>query len=249
MPKRASVARPSSLHAYVVDQLGTAIVAGELKPGDSVAAEELCDRYGVSRTVVREGLRALEFVGMVSARPQVGTTIRPFSDWDLFNPDVIRWRNRTEYALTQTRELLQVRLGIEPQAARLAAVCMDTTQREHLERLSKQLDAALVTGDQDANVSADIDFHLAILAGSGNSVFRRFGSMVEAMLRTRQAQDRSDTAQALDSSVALHRQLGTAIVTGDPDMAEALSRTIVQATLAELEPEDSSTTAPAPGSA
>lgn len=107
-----------SLHARLVDTLGRRVVAD---PGLTLSPDEIGAEFGVSRTVVRETLRVLEAKGLVSARPNVGTRVRPRTDWNLFDPQVIDWRLHGPQRADQMRELLELRAGVEPMAARLAA--------------------------------------------------------------------------------------------------------------------------------
>ena len=65
----------TGLYGHVVDVLGQAIVDGTMHTGQVVYAEQLCEQLGVSRSVVREGLRALSSMGLIEARPQVGTRV------------------------------------------------------------------------------------------------------------------------------------------------------------------------------
>src|SRR6266567_361686 len=89
---RAAAQRGRGLHGQLVQQLGQMIVAGELGADRPLVPEEIGHRFEVSRTVVRESLRVLEAKGLVSARPNVGTRIRPVQEWNLLDPDVIEWR-------------------------------------------------------------------------------------------------------------------------------------------------------------
>ena len=79
--------RPLSggLHSYVVNELGGEIAQGKLAPNEIINVNGLCERFGVSRSVVRESLRALESLGLVKARPQVGTRVMALENWDLLN--------------------------------------------------------------------------------------------------------------------------------------------------------------------
>jgi DNA-binding transcriptional MocR family regulator len=80
------------LHTMVIDTLGLSIVAGDYKPGDRIMPDALGGSYGISRTVMREAVRVLQDKGLISARPNVGTLIRPVEEWHLLDADVLRWR-------------------------------------------------------------------------------------------------------------------------------------------------------------
>ncbi|MFC3217313.1 FadR/GntR family transcriptional regulator [Comamonas sp. JC664] len=68
------------------------IASPEYGPGATLPnEEELCERLGVSRTAVREAIKALSAKGMLEARPRTGTRVRPQEQWSLFDADVLGW--------------------------------------------------------------------------------------------------------------------------------------------------------------
>ena len=97
------------------------IYAGDYALGAPLRQEELAEDLQVSRTPLREAIRVLESMGLVASRRRVGITIQPRHHWNVFDPRVIRWRldggDRTEQLLS----LSELRRGIEPVAASLAA--------------------------------------------------------------------------------------------------------------------------------
>lgn len=80
------------LHTHVLDTLGLEIAAGECAPGLVLRTDELAQRFDVSRTVVREVIRVLESMHLVESRRRVGVTVRPTEEWNVYDPQVIRWR-------------------------------------------------------------------------------------------------------------------------------------------------------------
>ena len=83
--------------------------------------DELAQRFDVSRTVVREAVRVLESMHLVESRRRVGVTVRPAEEWNVFDPQVIRWRLAGADRPRQLRSLTVLRSAIEPVAAALAA--------------------------------------------------------------------------------------------------------------------------------
>lgn len=112
--RRSTGSRGRGLHGQLVQQLGQMIVSGDLGADRPLVPEEIGQRFEVSRTVVRESLRVLEAKGLVSARPNVGTRVRPVSDWNLLDPDIIEWRAFGPQRDDQRRELNELRWTIEP---------------------------------------------------------------------------------------------------------------------------------------
>ena len=101
------------------------------------------------------------------------------------SPQLITWRGHgTEY-FVQMRELLELRLGLEPVAARLSATELDPAGAGAVRRAAETMVTSSAAGDGRAYLEADIAFHTAILRGSGNAVVAHFASTVDALLRTR----------------------------------------------------------------
>jgi DNA-binding FadR family transcriptional regulator len=93
------------------------IVSGDLSTDHPLVPEEIGQRFEASRTVVCESLRALEAKGLISARPNVGTRVRPVNQWKLLDPDIIEWRAFVPQHNVQRRELSELHWTIEPLAA------------------------------------------------------------------------------------------------------------------------------------
>lgn len=227
--------RGDGLYAQVINTLGQDIVNGVLAEGDLIFAEQLCSRFGVSRSVVREGLRTLASMGLVEARPKVGTRVLPRSRWDLLNPMVVYWRGRGIDYIALQRELLELRLGIEGAAARLAAERMSAGESSVLLHHAVRMLTAIEAEDRATFYEFDAKFHRALLDGSGNAIVAQFADTVEAMLLAKSTDHRPGAAFMGAPSARRHVQLAHAVVARDPDQAETVLRRIVYGTLAEFE--------------
>ncbi|MEK6344659.1 MAG: FCD domain-containing protein, partial [Curtobacterium sp.] len=181
---------PRGLHAQVLDTLGQRIVDGALSPGTVVRPELVAAEFAVSRSVVREALRVLQSLGLVEPRQRIGTQVLGIGSWELLAPTVIRWRGASPAYFVQQRELLELRLGVEPVAASLAAVTPHTPAVEAVAAAASDMIAACDRDDSRAYLEADVRFHRALLAASGNAVFTHFAGTVEALLRTRTSESR-----------------------------------------------------------
>ncbi|PZF59896.1 GntR family transcriptional regulator [Curtobacterium sp. MCSS17_008] len=230
------------LHAHVLETLGQRIVDGLLPAGAVVRPELVATEFGVSRSVVRESLRVLQSLGLVEPRQRVGTQVLPISSWELLAPTVIRWRGASPAYFVQQRELLELRLGVEPVAAALVAgrVSRDDGPGDGgsdgggaapgdavLEAARAMLDAC-AREDSRAYLEADVRFHRALLTGSGNAVFTHFAGTVEALLRTRTSESRDTITRWTRDAAARHEAVAVAVVAGDAtgagDAATALLR-------------------------
>ena len=225
--------RDRGLHARVVNALGQEIVDGAWATGDILNLDKLSERFTVSRSVLREALRVLQSVGMVEPRQRVGTQVRPRESWDLLNPQIIQWRGQGDY-FAQMREMLQLRLGIEPVAARLSARLMTPEQRATVARAADVMVEADHDNDGRRFLEADVEFHTLILQGSGNAVMGHFASTVAALLRTREQEKRFTITDYTPASAHRHNDLALALVQGDEDAAYRWAYATIEATLNEF---------------
>src|SRR5690606_10432439 len=83
-PASASRIESPSLAELAAERIGDLVFRGELRPGDRLVEEQLCERLGVSRAPVREGLRILEGAGLVVRRPRAGVRVIPLTPRDVF---------------------------------------------------------------------------------------------------------------------------------------------------------------------
>lgn len=222
---------PRGLHAQVLETLGQRIVDGELAAGTVIRPERVADEFGVSRSVVREALRVLQSLGLVEPRQRVGTQVLGAASWELLAPTVIRWRGASPAYFTQQRELLELRLGVEPVAATLAAGAADASAV--LDAATDMLDAC-TRQDSRAYLEADVRFHRGLLAASGNAVFAHFAGTVEALLRTRTSEARDTITEWTRDAAERHAEVGRLLVTGDGAGAGAAARELLRVTREEF---------------
>jgi DNA-binding FadR family transcriptional regulator len=225
--------RDRGLHARVVNALGQEIVDSTFAPGDILNLDRLSERFTVSRSVLREALRVLQSLGMVEPRQRVGTQVLPRQSWDLFSPQIIQWRGLGDY-FAQMREMLELRLGIEPVAARLSARLMTEAQRAAVARAAAVMVEADQAQDGRRYLEADVEFHTLILQGSGNTVMGHFASTVAALLRTREQEKRFTITDYTPASAHRHNDLALALVQGDEDAAYRWAYATIEATLTEF---------------
>lgn len=152
----------------VVRELRKAIDRGELAPGEKLPAEpELAGQFGVSRSALREALKSLELTGYLEVRRGYGGgtfVTAPASDDFTTVPAL-----RVPTLDVSPAQLLDVRLAIEPRAARLAASEADL---ERLLAVHAAHEQAQRTGGRPAKLLAALaDFHVAVARASGNPVF------------------------------------------------------------------------------
>lgn len=170
-PLRGWPRRPQRLATAVVEDLVNRIVGGELPVGSALPIEPLlCEMFSVSRTVIREAVKALEAMRLVTVQQGLGTTINDAEDWDLLDPVVLAASIRHDAERSILEDLVDVRRTLESQMAGQAAVIADD---EHMRRIRAALERLYTEVDDPARfLRADLDFHYAIMAASGNRLGR-----------------------------------------------------------------------------
>lgn len=226
MSRRATGSRGRGLHGQLVQQLGQMIVSGDLGADRPLVPEEIGQRFEVSRTVVRESLRVLEAKGLVSARPNVGTRVRPVSDWNLLDPDIIEWRAFGPHRENQRRELCELRWTIEPLAARLAVGHGKDELQQRLADMVEIMGHALGQGDIVTFSRADSEFHTLLLQAAGNKMLEHLSGIVAAALQV-SGGPVTGCERPTESSIAQHQRIVEALGAGEPAAAEAAMRQLL----------------------
>ncbi|MFI2073339.1 MULTISPECIES: FadR/GntR family transcriptional regulator [Streptomyces] len=224
--RRAAGSRGRGLHGQLVQQLGQMIVSGDLGADRPLVPEEIGQRFEVSRTVVRESLRVLEAKGLVSARPNVGTRVRPVSDWNLLDPDIIEWRAFGPQREDQRRELSELRWTIEPLAARLAAGHGREDVQQRLADMAEIMGHALAQGDSLTFARADAEFHSLLLQVAGNRMLEHLSGIVSAALHVSGA-SAGGCDRPTEAGVGQHLRIVDAVGAGDGTGAEAAMRQLL----------------------
>lgn len=225
----------NAAHESVLDDLGTRLVGGGLAEGSVLTLAGLEDEYGVSRTVIREAVRVLESLGVLSSRRRVGLTVLPASEWSAMDPLLIRWRLAGPDRARQLVELTELRYAVEPLAAGLAASRASQAQRAELVLLAAQLAelAGSGLGDSEDYLRIDTAFHDLILAASGNAMLASAKSAVAEVLAGR-ARLGLTPAEPQDIATDNHVQAAAAIAAGDAVRAERHSRGYLEVILQEV---------------
>jgi DNA-binding FadR family transcriptional regulator len=217
------------IHGQVVETIGRRVVTGKLPENGRIDLVELEAELDVSRTVVREALKVLAGKGLVDSRQKRGTVVRPRSEWNLLDPDVISWEfeNRGDQMLGQ---LAEVRQMFEPAAAALAAGRRTDADLAELEAALRDMTVAESPAEA---VSADLRFHRAVLAATGNELLVRMEGVVESVLAER---DRIvHDAVTTDDPVPSHRALLEAIRTGDGQAASRRALALLDKAMADVD--------------
>jgi len=226
-------ARAKGLHGQLLQRLGVALCGQEILPGTIITIEELENRYGVSRSVVREAVRVLESMGLVASRRRVGVVALPSTEWNLYDPQIIRWRLAGPARIAQLRSLTELRMAVEPEAARLAAVRAPLINAGDLMGIAGKLWVAGEVDNHEEFLRLDVQFHRLVLSSSGNEMFERLNSVVAEMLVGRSHYGLAPAHTHIEA-LQLHVDVASAIQRSVPDEAHAAMRAVMQRTMNEI---------------
>src|SRR5579863_6138479 len=210
------VVRTSRLYEQIVQQIEESVLNGSLKPGDQLPAErELAQRLGVSRTAVREAVKALREKGLVEAYSGRGTFIT----------------DGTTHAARQSFDLMvkigqqegsshlaELRLILEPG---IAAVAADRIEEEHLAALKEAVAVMdLAQKDPEAYIEADLDFHLALAEAAANPLILSLIDSIVGLLREQRLKI-FKVEGGPERGQVHHKRIMEAMERRDPEMARA----------------------------
>lgn len=206
------------LRGAIANLLGTAILSGKYKPGDTLSGEIVfAEALEVSRSAYREAMQVLTAKGLVESRPKSGTRILPRSRWNLLDPDVLSWAFAEQSPDPAfVRNLFELRRIVEPAAAALAA---QNRSRDDLKALAGALDGMTrFTLASEEGRKADRDFHAAILDATGNELLVVLTSSIGAAVNLTTFYKQRARSLPRDP-IPDHRRVYQAISAGDAERA------------------------------
>jgi DNA-binding GntR family transcriptional regulator len=181
--------------------IAESILSGEFQPGLRLDEHMLAERYGVSRTPVREALRQLASTGLIDVKPRRGATV-------------------ADATSAQLETLFAAMAEIEAACARLAAMSMTPIERRRLQSTHEAMAAFIPRDERDAYAAANIAFHTLIYSGAHNAILTEFATGLRRRLAPfRRAQFR--TEGRISRSHAEHGAVVKAILACDAIAAHA----------------------------
>ena len=194
----------ASLGERVYKSLRELILSQAYPPGSKLNVEQLVRSLGVSRTPVWDAMRRLETEGLVSTVARHGVFV-------------------LNYGVDRIRDLFAVRGALEGLAAGEAARRLDAEDRAAIDAVMRVLDDAARARDLVGYSRAAIELHDRVLAAAGNQVLSRLLENVYAQILVLRLRSLF-LPERLESSVAEHRAIAAAVIAGDAERAERLSR-------------------------
>ncbi|WP_100407166.1 FadR/GntR family transcriptional regulator [Bacillus solitudinis] len=165
--------RPKKISEIVAEQLTEMIKSGEVEPGDRLSTvQQLADEFNVGRSAIREALSALKAVGLVEIRQGEGTFVKKINHdlASLVIPSVEFMKQ------DDVRQLFEIRKIVETGAASLAAMNRSEEDLFKIESILHEMKRA--EGDGELGERADVEFHLAVVTATQNSMLNKLLEVV-----------------------------------------------------------------------
>jgi len=212
-------ARQNKTTDIIIDRIRTAILEGKLKPGDRLPPEkELGDQFGVSKQTMREALRALEHLGLITMRKGSGggafivevdeqVVVQSLANYLYF-------KNLTIENLSELRRIM------EPHAAGLAAERIQPEDLEQLGRINDRTRRSITDQDWQEVTRSEVEFHRLIARQTGNPILILMIDFTETLLEDFKKILQPDKA-FMNRVLASHETIHQAIGSGDAATAAA----------------------------
>lgn len=227
------MATSTQLQRDTIGRIARWIIAGRFRPGDTLPIESaMGNELAVSRTVIRESLKALTAKGMVSTGPRVGTRVKPHAAWNLFDPDVVAWRVDAGVDAGFVRDLVELRLAVEPVAARLAARAASSEDVAAIKDAFARMKASVEGGGN--YLHSDLAFHTAVLNAAHNQFIAGLVPVFSGYLRVSFRLSVKSRMSARNSLPA-HERLLDAIVARKPTVAARAASALIERARRDIE--------------
>ena len=215
--------KSTRIYEEIVRQVKAMIAEGRLKGGDRLPPErDLAEKFVVSRTSVREALRALESLGLVEIRPGEGTFVRQMSIESLVEPLALLMLSQRE----AIGELFEARRLLEPSLAALAAERATPEEMQEMERILEEQAKEIAAGR--TGLAQDAQFHAAIGAAAHNRAITRIAHAIMDLL-TQSREESLNTPGRPTRSHEDHRRVLAAIGRRDAEGARKAMQDHIEA--------------------
>jgi len=178
------LAAQKNLSYILAEKLARRILAGEYAPETILPGEiALGEKFGVSRTAVREAVKTLTAKGMVLPRPRIGTRVMPQSSWNFLDKELLSWWMTEVNSNEVIAHFLIMRRSLEPQACLLAATQGSAEQKGQLNARMEEMVKLKKHFDRERWIEVDMAWHEHIYQMSGNPFLTSFASLFHSVYR------------------------------------------------------------------
>jgi DNA-binding GntR family transcriptional regulator len=200
--RRKPIERHQTLREKILETIRDAILKGSLRPGERVSEPELAERFGISRTPIREAFRQLESEGYLEVIPRKGAVVATLSERDVV-------------------EFYAIKSILEGHAARIAAERMTERELERLETINTKLQQIAAEGDIKSFFRVHNEFHELFVKASGNDKLVELISQLVLKFNRLRLASLSQPGR-MQISVQEHRKIIEAFRKHDGDQADSL---------------------------
>ena len=209
------------LYEAIVKQLQDLITSNKLKPGEKLPPErQLAEELNVSRTSIREALRTLEMMGYLESKVGISggtfvkevtmeTVVSPFSQLLVRNGNYIT-------------DLLETRLVLEIEVARLAALRRGDEDLVRIENAVKNMEAEIKEGG--TGINGDNEFHRALGAAAHNDVLLNMVRMCGDLMEVQREEHLTNLDGEPDRALRSHKAICKAVREKNEEKAQSLMR-------------------------
>lgn len=202
--RRKQIERHQTLREKILEMIRDAILKGTLKPGERVSEPELAERFGISRTPIREAFRQLESEGYLEVIPRKGAVVASLSERDI-------------------EEFYAIKIILEGFAAKMAAEKLTAKDIERLETINEKLQKIADEGDVKSFFRVHNEFHDVFIKAAGNDkLYEMINQLVMKFKRLRLAS--LSQPGRMEISVEDHRDMIEAFKNHDGERADNLVR-------------------------
>jgi len=202
--KRKPIERHQTLREKILETIREAILKGQLKPGEKVAEPELAERFGISRTPIREAFRQLESEGYLTVIPRKGAVVTSLSE-------------------RAVEEFYAIKSILEGYAARMAAENLTDRDIEKLETINERLSQLAAEGDVKTFFKVHNEFHELFIKAAENEKLQEL--INQMMLKFNRLRLTSLSLPGrMETSVQEHKKIIEAFKNKDGERADNLVR-------------------------
>ncbi|MBI5682951.1 MAG: GntR family transcriptional regulator [Deltaproteobacteria bacterium] len=194
--------RYPTLRERIVDSIKEAVIKGSLKPGERVPEPELAERFGISRTPIREAFRQLEIEGFITVTPRKGAIVSPITDKDV-------------------RDFYGIKGVLEGYAAKTSCHKLTEKDLQKMEHLNELMMRCAEKNDAKTFSKIDNQFHDVFLKAGGNEkLWKLLHNLVQQFERFRMAS--ISLPGRMKGSIKQHGDIINAFRRKDVDLVERL---------------------------
>ncbi|MDR3411534.1 MAG: FadR/GntR family transcriptional regulator [Formivibrio sp.] len=213
----------------LIQSFGREITHGIFAAGTALPTEaELCEKFAVSRNVMREVIQVLSTKRLIDAPPYRGLLVMPRDQWNYLDADVLEWALEKDDDPLLIHSLIEVRSAIEPFISRWAAERATAVDLVVMEEALNQMKAN--PDNREVFMEADIRFHRAVALASHNVVIQQLSDAISALQRAIFDHTYLDDVKHMVLTIKEHSDLFDAIRLKNPIEAEAQATGMIERT-------------------